>query len=311
MGVNLLCLDQRHAINFVAWCYRFTSLNSGLTSKALTAATSYHKDNGISFDRKRYPAIKRHLDGYKHLRPPSRRGKLPFSDFHIEKMFCYCINKHRYDDVKHSAAVLLGKILLLRPGEISFNTRTPRKRLTNGHIVWFPSFSRPLEISIKVERSKTNRFGEKLETIYAPCICQDLSRIIPCLVHYPKYWITVRNTFYGCVFDKNDFLFINTNRSPYRYDSLNQFMSKVILNINSHLKLNMNPHHYTPHSLRLGGCTDMVRYGRTAFEIEQKGRWGSQMWRYTYVNMNWRDMANLEQCTVSELLKNITHKPYA
>ena len=271
-GIRTLSLSQAHAIDFVAWCYSFTTLNSALTSMALTAATSYHKDNGISFDRKRYPAIKRHLDGFRHLRPPSQRHKLPFSDFHIQKMFMFCVNKHVYDDVKHSCAVLLGKVLLLRPGELAFNSRAPKKRLSNGHICWFPCFDSPLEISIKVERSKTNRFGSRLETIYTPCICKVVSRITPCPVHYLKYWINVRNTFHNKQFTQSDFLFMNSNGSPYTYDALNHFMHKVISTINKRLNLNMIPSHYTPHCLRLGGCTDMARSGKSALEIEQKGK---------------------------------------
>ena len=88
-------------------------------------------------------------------------------------------------------------------------------------------------------------------------------------------------------------------------------MHTAILTINKNMKLNMNPGHYTPHSLRLGGCTDMIRYGYQAFDIEQKGRWSSQQWRHTYVNLNWRDMANLQDCTVAELKRNIIRKPYA
>ena len=73
----------------------------------------------------------------------------------------------------------------------------------------------------------------------------------------------------------------------------------------------MNPKHYTPHCLRIGGCTDWARQGKPAWKIERQGRWSSRMWKKTYVNMDWNDIANLHGCTVGDLLKGITEQPYS
>ena len=86
-------------------------------------------------------------------------------------------------------------------------------------------------------------------------------------------------------------------------------MHNVIGILNKKLSLNMDPKKYTPHCLRQGGCTDLARYGVPAWRIEMKGRWRSKMWRHTYINTDWRDMANW-QCTVSELLNKLKTKPY-
>ena len=98
-------------INFIAWCYcGFASkkLNSNHVDKALTAVVSWLKDQGVSFDRKKYPAIKRHLDGYRKERPPKRRHKKPFCGVHVKLTFRHCINCNRYSDVMTSTGMLLG-----------------------------------------------------------------------------------------------------------------------------------------------------------------------------------------------------------
>ena len=104
-GVDILGINENQALNFLAYCYNFTGLNSDLASKALTATISFHKDNGISFIRKAYPSIKRHVDGYRDLRPPDSRPKLPFSEYHTQKTFIYCVNKPNYVDIMRSAAL--------------------------------------------------------------------------------------------------------------------------------------------------------------------------------------------------------------
>ena len=73
----------------------------------------------------------------------------------------------------------------------------------------------------------------------------------------------------------------------------------------------MNPEHYTPHCLRLGGCTDWARRGEPSWRIEMQGRWSSQIWRDTYINLDWKDMARIKGCTVSDLQKDIVRQPYA
>ena len=310
MNIALLSLNENNALNFVAWCYHFTHLNSDLASKALTATTSYHKDNGISFDRKRYPSIKRHIDGYRDLRPPNRRPKLPFSEYHVQRTFQYCVNNKKYDNVMVGCALLLGYALLLRPGEVGYKNKSQGKSLLNKSIFWYPSFDNPKEISIQVSASKTNRFKHKTEIIYASCNCHQSIRTIPCPVHYTKYWITIRNKYHKSTFKDQDFLFIHKNGTPFKYDNLNNWMYNVINALNKKLNLNMDPKKYTPHTLRQGGCTDMARKGFPSWKIEMSGRWESKMWRKTYINTDWRDMANLCGCTVSDLISGITSQPY-
>ena len=310
MSLDLLSINQQNALDFVAWCFEYTSLNSELVDKALTATVSFHKDNGISFDRKQYPSIKRHLDGFRVYRPPQRRKKLPWSEYHIQRTFQHCINTTSYNDVLIGTCMLLCYSLLLRPGEATFNSKAPLKKLLNNRLTWHPSFADATELSIQVIASKTNRWGHKLETIYTSCNCDDTIRNIPCPIHLTKHWISMRNKYHNTPFKDEDFLFIHKNKNPLMYDQLNTWMHNVINRLNTILSLNMNPAHYTPHTLRLGGCTDWARRGEPSWRIEMQGRWSSKIWRYTYINMDWKDMARLKGCTVSELLKEIKHQPY-
>ena len=310
MEIDKLSLTEKTALNFIAWCYHYTHLNSDLTSKAVTATISFHKDNGISFDRKSFPSIKRHIDGYRSLRPPNRRPKLPFSEYHIQQTFLYCIDNNNYNDVMIGCALLIGYFLLLRPGEVGHQPRSHEKDLLNNAITWHPSFHFPEEISIEVEASKTNRWRHKTEIIYASCNCYNKIRTTPCPVHFLKFWISFRNRFHNSVFKDSDFLFIHKNKSPLKYDNLNNWMHNVIGVLNKKLNLKMDPKKYTPHTLRQGRCTDLARYNTPSWQIEMKGRWRSKMWRNTYINTDWRDMAKLAGCTVGDLLKMIKTQPY-
>ena len=87
-------------------------------------------------------------------------------------------------------------------------------------------------------------------------------------------------------------------------------MHNAIPVLNRKLNLKMDPAMYTAHTLRLGGCTDMARKGVPNWKIEAQGRWSSKMWKYTYINMNWKDMADLRGGTVGDLLKGLVYKPY-
>ena len=70
MKIDKITISEEKIFNSIAWCYHFTQLNSNLTSRAITAAISFYKDNGISFDRKQHTSFRRLLNGYQSLRLP-------------------------------------------------------------------------------------------------------------------------------------------------------------------------------------------------------------------------------------------------
>ena len=309
LKANTTAISEDKILNFIAWCYKYTHLNSNLASRAVTATISYHKDNGISFDRKQHSSIKRLLEGYQALRPPDKRPKLPLSEYHIRQIFIFCVDTNKYLDLLPGCAVLIGYSLLLRPGEIGYQPKSKEKNLYNNSITWHPEFKDPKEISIEVEASKTNRWKHKTEIIYAKCNCNKSNRIIPCPVHLLKHWINMRNAYHKIKFKGSDFLFIQKNKKPFRYDHLNNWLQNAIAIVSKKMKIKLDPSKYPAHSLRQGGCTDMARHNVPSWRIEMTGRWRSKMWKTTYINTDWRDISKLSGIPVTTLLDQIISQP--
>ena len=309
MKLQNITISEDKILNFIAWSFHFTDLNSNLTSRAITAAISFHKDNGISFDRKQYPSIKRLLEGYQTLRPPDKRIKLPLSEYHIQKIFMYCVDTNKYTSLLPGCAMLIGYSLLLRPGEVGYQPRSNEKNLYNRSITWIPNFDNPQEISIKVEASKTNRRKTKTEIIYAHCNCNKSIRIIPCPIHLLKHWINLRNKYHNKKFKSKDFLFIHKNGKPFRYDHLNNWLQNAMKIVARKMNVKLDPSNYTAHTLRQGGCTDMARHGVPSWRIQMTGRWSSKKWKKIYINTDWRDIAKLSGLSVSTLLDQIGSQP--
>lgn len=251
------------ALDFVAWCYHTTPLNSGQADKALTAVGSFLKDAGLSFDRKAHPAIRRHLDGYEHNRPPKRRKKMPFSEYHVMSMFDHCVNDSVFNEVTGSTAVLCGYKFGLRPSEVAKSATKPLFEYRR--VEFLPSRKNPTSVCFHVKDSKMNRKGYKLEKLYQNCTCKD-DKIYPCVVHRLLFYFDLRRRRFGAIKPK-DPVFVTRSNAEFTYSHLNTFMKNVIINLNSIKRLKMNPSHYTPHALRLGGCTDKAREGFQGWRI--------------------------------------------
>ena len=309
MKIETLSISENNILNFIAWCFRNTHLNADLASKAVTATISFHKDNGISFDRKQHPSIKRLLEGFYFQRPPDKRPKLPLSEFHIRSIFLFCVNTNEYMDLLPACAVLIGYSLLLRPGEIGYKPHSSEKNLYNKSINWHPNYDSPNEISIEVDASKTNRRKNRTEIIYAYCNCDKNNRIIPCPVHLLKHWIIMRNAYHKEKQRPRDFLFIHKDGSPFSYNHLNNWLQNAIVIVAKKLNIKLDASKYPAHSLRQGKCTDMARHGYPSWRIERAGRWQSKMWKKTYINTDWRDIAKISGLSVTELLDNIKTNP--
>ena len=63
----LVLMRNAKILNFIAWCYHFTQLNSSLTFRAITAAVSFLQDNGISINGKQRTFIRRLQVGHAHF----------------------------------------------------------------------------------------------------------------------------------------------------------------------------------------------------------------------------------------------------
>ena len=306
---DIVSISENKLLNFIAWCYEFTHLNADLASKAITATISFHKDNGVSFDRKQHSSIKRLLDGYFIVRPPERRPKLPLSEYHIKNIFRYCVELNEYIDLLPACAVLLGYALLLRPGEIGYKPKSKEKKLLNKSISWHPNFDAPIEISMEVVASKTNRRNERTEVVYTHCNCEDKNKVTPCPVHILKRWIKLRDKFHKAKAKSDDYLFIHKNGKPFRYSHLNNWIQNAMDIVAKKMKLKLNPSNYPAHSMRQGRCTDIARHNFPAWRIERSGRWQSDIWKKTYINTDWRDISKISGRSVKNLLDNIKANP--
>ena len=88
-NIELLNYNEENASFFIAWCFEKISLNSCQVSKTLTALSGVLKEQGVSFNRKSFPAIKRALNGFFNSKPPQRRDKKPFCGEFVVLIFKY------------------------------------------------------------------------------------------------------------------------------------------------------------------------------------------------------------------------------
>ena len=186
----------------------------------------------------------------------------------------------------------------MRPSEYA-KTRFSQP-LTLQQIEFHPSFTYPTSLIVNLYRSKTNQHNNK-EMIIMGCTCkkQILGTWCPCVVHHIKHYINFRNTIYGD--NPNGYFFMKSNGKPLSYDNMNVFLKNCIKHMNNNYNVNFDPKEYTPHSLRVGGCTDFARRGKPGYIIEQAGRWSSKTWKTTYINLDWRDISTLSGVPICEL----------
>ena len=121
-------------LNFIAWYYHSTQTNFNLTSRAITAAISVYKDDGISFDKKQYTSIRRILDGFQSL------GPLASSEHYFHQIFIYCVGVNEHESLLPGCAMLIGHSLLLRPVEMRYQPRSDEKNLYVESITRHPKF---------------------------------------------------------------------------------------------------------------------------------------------------------------------------
>lgn len=310
-SISFLKVSENNLLDFIAWCFKFTDLNSNGCDKAITAAISNLKDNGHSFDRSKYKTIKRLLDGYEANRPPDRRFKKPFSAIHVQQMFKFS-DTEDFNTFTLVTATLFAYVFLLRPGEFTINS-IKKKSATINQVTFIPTRNSK-EMTFRVLDSKTNKKNKKNEIRDTPCLCNDKTHKnttpIPCPVHTLKKYLSMRESNFGKCQSK-DPLFVTKDNTPLRYHHLNNFLFNVISMINRKRNVSMKPTEYTPHALRVGGCTDMARNNEPNWKIERLGRWSqSKTWRDVYINLDWTDLAILLNRPQSQLMAVIKSQPF-
>ena len=300
-ALDPLDLDNSNAADFIAWSYERGD-NSNRPSKALTAASSLLTDNGLSWKRSKY--ISRILNGFTIKRPPKPRRKRPFCGIHLTLTWQHHINLKNFNHLAVGAGLLLGYHGRLRPSE--FSRRKGTNVLRWRQIEFIPSFQRAREAQITLHKSKTNQTGLKHELILLSCKCKEkvLGVWVPCPIHHLQLYIKVRTK----LFHKpkaNEPLLINFKGKPLSYNMVHNFMGNAVTSISRKQRVRLDPKHYTPHTLRIGGCTDLARTGSSNLMIRRYGRWESDVWKEIYVCLDLVDVSKLLDVTISSLLGQI------
>ena len=293
------------AANFICWLYRYAIVSSGSeASKVLTGVTSVLVNFKIIWHRTKY--ISELINGFIRLRPPVRKQKRPWSVYHNQLLYklIFLPNESDFFTVSLCTMTLLAYGALLRPSE--FAKRQHCAVLNRKQIKFHPSHKHPTEIILSLYSSKTNKLNIE-ERLIIPCVCKSklANTWCPCPVHMIKYYVSLRDK----LFKKNGPLFVNNKGarkgSPISYYTFNKFLKSAITIFNSKLNLNLNPSHYTPHVIRVGSTTDLVRHGYSPHFIQRRGRWLSQIWRHIYINLIWEDISLISKLSISQLLLQI------
>eukprot|EP01083_Nonionella_stella_P084878 235056_1 len=249
------------AADFVAFMYKYLRDMSGQYAGAILTAVSSTllKHHDVEWTRPRY--IRAMLEGFTRKRPAIARPKLPWSVYHSFAMFKWIIKRKDMSSFSKGLAILFGSIGLLRPNEIAVSTTN--RPVLRGHIHFHPNFQQPTDVILTLYGRKTAQNTHKPIPITLGCHCNTkfggLASHLICPVHLAQEYVTLRDSIHG-----NDpslpFLLKNNGRIV-NYENLRVWIKQCIGKLNDKLPFEMDPELYMPHSLRVGGCTDMVRDG--------------------------------------------------
>ena len=304
---DYLNLNNFTAKNFISYCFHYTNLNGSGASRALTAASSLLLEQGIEWQRNKY--ISRIIKGYTKIKPPETRPKKPFSNKHIQLTWKHFLNIRDYNHLTIGSGLLLGYFGGLRPGEFSYK---------KGYIIlryhqlqFIPNRNSCKEIQVTLYKSKTNQLSKKQERILLSCKCNKrvLGIFMPCPVHHLVRYIKAHIKLFG-EFQNSDPLLTMMNGKVLRYNYVHNFMYNSINAINTNENLQMDPKFYTPHTLRIGGCTDLARANVPGHLLERFGRWTTQIWKEKYISLDFSDIAILNDTTITDIRDSMVSCPW-
>ncbi len=246
------------------------------------------------------------IKGFKRTRIPKRRLKKPWSVYHTRLMMKHACDLNNYNEMALSSGVMLGYHGLMRTCEYG-SVKGPAV-LTREQIEFLPNMEEPTDAVITINTSKQNKEGRR-ELIAISCVCKRkyAGEWCPCGVHHLKRFVTMRDSRFGS--DPSAPLLLKANEHNVSYENMRMYLRDVIHTINTMEQMAMNPVEYTPHTLRVGGCTDMVRNGEPGHMVEQQGRWSSKVWKTTYLNLDWRDIVRLSGKSIHEL-RSANRQPF-
>ena len=198
-------------------------------------------------------------------------------------------------------AMCIGYFLRCRPCEYSERANKPSYlRMSSLHYI--PSKKHAKKIVLKLDKTKTNQQHKQIEILSIDCQCNEsrFGKLLPCLVHYMIEYQRFRKRLWGKP-SKSAPLLVNAEGESLKYWQVNNFLHKAILTLTHHSRIPLIPHQYTPHSLRVGGTTDLARSGANLLNIQKFGRWTTKEWQDTYVQLDFTDLARLTGQTTTSI----------
>ena len=120
-------------------------------------------------------------------------------------------------------------------------------RLEFRHFSWIKQKSRIKSLLWKIEKSKVNPFGDKLELVEAKCECSGPGA--PCTI---DRLIKERKRFFGKKHKPTDPVLAMENGKPLSASELNNFISAWAV------RLGLKAEEYSSHSLRIGRASDLA-----------------------------------------------------
>ena len=119
-----------------------------------------------------------------------------------------------------------------------------------------------------LKESKTNRHGSKREQITLGCNCgsEGLGYDSPCPVHLlVKFILMMKKKFASMSLSEQ--ILVDYKNQGLRCDLLKKFIKRGNTTVSQEIGIKLNPKNYTPHSLRVGGCTDLCMAGASSYKV--------------------------------------------
>ena len=282
---------------FIGYLFVYTQVSGDGAARTFTAMRKFFIEHKVEFYKPTY--IGQLLKGFRILRPVKVKFKRPFCHILVTYFQKYCWHHNHVGQTTLFVALVFAYWGALRPGEYTHTKFGVMLRVSQ--LRWNPSEKKPIEVILTLTQSKTNR-NQRLETITFPCKCGSKRFGYDCIcpVHLLRRYLHLRREHIAPYYP-NSPLFVNTKNKPLPYDTFRNYIKQGIKKVSSKVKVDIDSSFYSPHCLRIGGCTDLTRDGVASWKISRLGRWTSDCWKNIYVNLDFYDIARLRGETVSEI----------
>jgi site-specific recombinase XerD len=227
--------------------------------RELSAIRSYALMHGQTY--RPYPEmqqLQRTLTGFKKERNTSFK-KQPLSHSQMRRFLTH-FSGSDHNSLLWSALLQFGFCSLARVGEYTVKTQADRfhpRTLRMSNLQYYPSKARATTVTIKLNGSKTNQFGEE-EFLSLKCACHTGI----CGFCALRKYIVQRGRL-----AKDAYLFQFRDGKLVSDDHVRKLIGKLCV------RERMDPEQYSTHSLRSGGATALAEIGVPTELIQRLGRW--------------------------------------